>query len=243
MHGGGLSESLCPDKLCISSRCWRLGDAIEVPGSHGKWDNIEWIIGDCWFQLGPGNQSWKRLKGKNPEGKNFRRLLRRKQSSAKISKISRTTLKSGKRDIFYLLRNLLKYLPRTFFSSAKFSEVFTLCVFTLWLFPTKQWRIALACFIVARVVLVIMRFKVPQTISALNAQAVWGTALPSMCLEQRCTGQYACQCSRAQVHVGDGGAQERPTAEVQEELADADAQRSEGVVPARTWQGHERALH
>ena len=79
---------------------------------------------------------WKRLKGKNPEGKNFRKLLRRKQSSAKISKISRNTIKSSKSDIFYLLRNLLKYLLRTFFSSTKFSEVFTLCVFTLWLFPT-----------------------------------------------------------------------------------------------------------
>ena len=78
---------------------------------------------------------WKRLKGKNAKGKNFRKLLRRKQSSAKISKISGNTLKSSKSDIFYLLRNLLKYLLRTFFSSAKFSEVFTLCVFTLWLFP------------------------------------------------------------------------------------------------------------
>ena len=82
---------------------------------------------------------WKRLKGKNPEGKNFRKLLRRKQSSAKISKISRNALKSSKSDIFYLLRNLLKYLLRTFFSSAKFSEVFTLCVFTLWLFPSLNW--------------------------------------------------------------------------------------------------------
>ena len=79
---------------------------------------------------------WKRLKGKKPEGKNFRELLRRKQSSAKISKISRNTIKSSKSDIFYLLRNLLKYLLRTFFSSAKFSEVFALRVFTLWLFPT-----------------------------------------------------------------------------------------------------------
>ena len=79
---------------------------------------------------------WKGLQGKNPEGKNFRKLLRRKQSSAKISKISRNTLKSSKSDIFYLLRNLLKYLLRTFFSSAKFSEVFALCVFTLWLFPS-----------------------------------------------------------------------------------------------------------
>ena len=74
---------------------------------------------------------WKWLKGKNPEGKNFRKLLRRKQSSAKISKISRNTFKTSKSDIFYLLRNLLKYLLRFFFSSAKFSEVFTLCVFTL----------------------------------------------------------------------------------------------------------------
>ena len=81
--------------------------------------------------------NWKRLKGKNPGGKNFRKLLRRKQSSAKISKVSRNTLKSSKSDIFYLLRNLLKYLLRTFFSSAKFSEVFTLCVFTLWLFPNE----------------------------------------------------------------------------------------------------------
>ena len=46
-----------------------------------------------------------------------------------MSKISRKTLKSSKSDIFYLLRILLKYLPRTFFSSAKFSEVFALCVF------------------------------------------------------------------------------------------------------------------
>ena len=87
---------------------------------------------------------WKGLQGKNPEGKNFRKLLRRKQSSAKIWKISRNTLKSSKSDIFYLLRNLLKYLLRTFFSSAKFSEVFTLCVFTLWLFPINETRVAQA---------------------------------------------------------------------------------------------------
>ena len=82
--------------------------------------------------------NWKRLKGKNPEGKNFQKLLRTKQSSAKISKISRNTLKTSKSDIFYLLRNLLKYLLRTFFSSAKFSEVFALCVFTLWLFLNER---------------------------------------------------------------------------------------------------------
>ena len=65
---------------------------------------------------------WKRLKGKNPEGKNFRELLRRKQSSAKISKISRNTLKSSEGDLFYLLRNLLKYLLRTFFLPRSFWE-------------------------------------------------------------------------------------------------------------------------
>ena len=69
-------------------------------------------------------ENWKRLKGRNTESKNFRKLLRRKQSSAKISKISRNTINSSKSDIFYLLRNLLKYLLRTFSSSAKFSEVF-----------------------------------------------------------------------------------------------------------------------
>ena len=65
---------------------------------------------------------WKRLKGKNPEGKNFRKLLRRKQSSAKISKISRYAIKSSKSDIFYLLRNLLKYLLRTFFLPRSFQK-------------------------------------------------------------------------------------------------------------------------
>ena len=58
---------------------------------------------------------WKRLKGKNPEGKNFRKHLRRKLWSAKISKIARNTLKSSQSDIFDLLRNLLKYLLRFFF--------------------------------------------------------------------------------------------------------------------------------
>ena len=66
--------------------------------------------------------TWKRLKGKHPEGKNFRKLLRRKQSSAKISKISRNTLKPSKSDIFYLLRNLLKYLLRTFFLPQSFQK-------------------------------------------------------------------------------------------------------------------------
>ena len=66
--------------------------------------------------------SWKRLKGQNPERKNLRKLLRRKQSSAKIPKISRITLTSSKKsDIFYLLRNLPKYLLRTIFF---FREVF-----------------------------------------------------------------------------------------------------------------------
>ena len=55
-------------------------------------------------------------------------ILRRKQSSAKISKISRNTLKSSKPCFVYLLRNLLTHLLRTF-SSAKFSAMFALYVF------------------------------------------------------------------------------------------------------------------
>ena len=69
----------------------------------------------------PAN-NWKRLKGKNPEGKNFRKLLRRKPYSAKISKIFRNTTKSSKNDIFYLLRNLLKYLPRRCFLPRSFQK-------------------------------------------------------------------------------------------------------------------------
>ena len=74
---------------------------------------------------------WKRLMGKNPEGKHFRKLLRRKPSSAKISKMSRNTLKFGQSDIVYLLKNLLKISSVNTLSSANFSEVFALCVLTL----------------------------------------------------------------------------------------------------------------
>ena len=76
-------------------------------------------------------RTWKRLKGKNPQGKNFRKLLRRKLSSAMISKISRNTIKSSKGDIFYLLRNIFcehfllprsfqKFLPFAFLPSGSF---------------------------------------------------------------------------------------------------------------------------
>ena len=58
--------------------------------------------------------------GRNTEGETFRELLRRKQSSAKISKISRTTLKLSTSDIFDLLRHLLQYLLQTFFHSRSF---------------------------------------------------------------------------------------------------------------------------
>ena len=75
---------------------------------------------------------WKRLKGKNPEGKNFRKLLRRKQSSAKISKISRNTIKSSAK---VRSEKSSEISSANIFSSAKFSEVFALCVFTLWIFP------------------------------------------------------------------------------------------------------------
>ena len=96
-------------------------------GKRGGCTRVKWVP----FLL------WKRLKGKTQRVETSGKLLRRKQSSAKISKISRNTLKSNKSDIFYLLRNLLKYLSSAnIFASAKFSEVFTLCIFTLWLFPS-----------------------------------------------------------------------------------------------------------
>ena len=69
--------------------------------------------------------SWKRLKGKNPEGKTFQRLLRRKQSSTKISKMSRNYLRSSQSDIFHLLRNLLEYLLQTFFLPRSFQMYLT----------------------------------------------------------------------------------------------------------------------
>ena len=142
--------------------------------------------------------SWKRLKGKNQEGRHFGKLLRRKQSSAKISKISRDALESSEGVIVYLLTIRdhqpyttptkgiwskcgifegvvyelsepkraaqctpppglqLRCSPRVlwgwwadcevrweifwnifcdYFPSPMFSEVFTLCIFILWLFP------------------------------------------------------------------------------------------------------------
>ena len=77
--------------------------------------------GSCYLVpcLGPPDwspeegQIWKRPKGKNQEGKNFLKLLRRKQSSAKISKIS---------DIFYPLKDLLKHLLQIFFSPRSFQK-------------------------------------------------------------------------------------------------------------------------
>ena len=82
-------------------------------------------------------QSWKRLEGKNPQGKNFRKLLRSKQSSAKISKISRHTLKSSESDMLLssekssetssaniFLRSLPKFLPFAFVPSGSFRQSF-----------------------------------------------------------------------------------------------------------------------
>ena len=83
---------------------------------------------------------WKRLKGNNPEGKNFRKLLRRKRSSAKSSRISRNTLKSNKNDIFYLLWNPLKYLLRTFFLPRSFQKFLPFAFL-----PSGPFRV-LACF-------------------------------------------------------------------------------------------------
>ena len=84
----------------------------------------------------PRPQSWKRLKGKNPEGKNFRKLLRRKRSSAKISKISKNTINPVKvissifweifwnifREHFFLPRSFQKFLPFAFLPSGSFRQ-------------------------------------------------------------------------------------------------------------------------
>ena len=69
----------------------------------------------------PNRQPENGLRVKTQSVKKIRKLLRRKQSSAKISKISGNTFKSIQSDIFYLLRNLLEIssannfvLPRSF---------------------------------------------------------------------------------------------------------------------------------
>ena len=61
---------------------------------------------------------WKQLNGKNPESKNFknfRKLLRRGTLLRRFRRYPENTLKPSKSDIFYLLRNFVTYLPRTFF--------------------------------------------------------------------------------------------------------------------------------
>ena len=78
---------------------------------------------------------WKRLKGKNPEGKNFRKLLRRKQSSAKdfedIQKYYKIQQKvrSEKSSeyllrTFFLPRSFQKFLPFAFLPSGSFRYVY-----------------------------------------------------------------------------------------------------------------------
>ena len=66
---------------------------------------------------------WKRLKGKNQTlrtSENFSEESNLPQRFEDIQKY----FKSSKSDIFYLLRNLLKYLLRTFFFREKFSQKF-----------------------------------------------------------------------------------------------------------------------
>ena len=82
---------------------------------HHKLERATWLL----RRQKPNANFWKWLK-ESPEDKNFRKPLRRKQPSAKILKISRNTLKSGRSDIFYLLRHHLKY-PRSFRSFLPFA--------------------------------------------------------------------------------------------------------------------------
>ena len=73
---------------------------------------------------GAAKEAGNGLRVKTQRVKNFRKLLRRKQSSAKISKISRNTLRSRESAIFYLLKYLLrsfqKFLPFAFLPSGSF---------------------------------------------------------------------------------------------------------------------------
>ena len=87
--------------------------------------NSIWNFVFVWKQ-----QQFLQLKGKNPEGKDFRKLLRRKQSSAKISKISRNDLKASKSEVFYLLGNLSKYVLRTFFLPRSFQKCLPFAFFS-----------------------------------------------------------------------------------------------------------------
>ena len=69
------------------------------------------------FFADPRKDSFSGNGGKNPEGKNFRKLLRRKQSSTKISNISRNTIKSSKSEIWEIFWNIFCehfFLPRSF---------------------------------------------------------------------------------------------------------------------------------
>ena len=95
---------------------------------------VFWVLGggECRFYFyGRADFSDK---GKNPEGKNFRKLLRRKQSSAKISKISRNTIKSSVKvrseksseissaNIFSFPRSFQRFLPFAFFYPLALSD-------------------------------------------------------------------------------------------------------------------------
>ena len=116
----------------------RSGPFNEPPDSEKQWK-----LKSCCPHPLPENQllfpveflTWKRLKGKNAEVKHFRKLQRRKQSSMKISKISRNTLNSSVKvissifweifwNIFYellvLLRSFQKFLPFAFLPSGSF---------------------------------------------------------------------------------------------------------------------------
>ena len=105
------------------------------PGRHSATRTLRWAKGTvpgwhlvryfCQTQTGNGLRV-KTERVKTSENHSEEAIFR--EDFEDIQKYSKIQCKS---DIFYLLRNLLKYLLRTFFSSAKFSEVFTPLRFTL----------------------------------------------------------------------------------------------------------------
>ena len=76
-------------------------------------------------------------KGKNSQGK-IPKTSQKKAIFREDFEDIQNTVEPSKSDIFYLLRDPLKCLLRTFFSSAEFSEVFALRVFTL-LALSENW--------------------------------------------------------------------------------------------------------
>ena len=121
-----------PQTSIFWSQKWHFPDFLVRGSVEGRGLQIYPLARNQYINNSPGIFpvfAWVRIPGsglriRTQRAKTSENFSGRKQSSAKILKISRSTLKSSRSDIFYFLRNLLKYLLRTSFAS----EVFALCV-------------------------------------------------------------------------------------------------------------------